>query len=230
MIESTKFFLESFQCKHVLLACGHDSGYAPFLGQFVGDKPTADRITLLEGSPFPTTIRDLGLNSVQFGEIFNKFTQQAMPVNAWARSAAPGTLADRGNTAGRSMVEGLSALVPRTARPAELHNPHAKPDRLGPVLTDQNGRRVDRELQVNEVVVERIKKGDLCFYFFLRGACLAKKCERNHVHRPLTDEEFDALWWLARQGRCHKNRRADRDTANDCSDAMCVYGHRSTDL
>ncbi|EWY80022.1 hypothetical protein FOYG_16820 [Fusarium oxysporum NRRL 32931] len=217
--EGIEFFLDSFQCKHLVLACGHDSGYEPVLGQFVGDKQVAERITLLEGSPFPAAIRDLGLKTTQFSSIFNKVRQPPVLGGRGVTSTMGGPLAHRDNV-GRLMAVSGKPLT-------GYHNPQVQSDRLGPVLTDQGGRRFDRLLQVNPVVVERIKKGSLCYFLFLRGNCVSPKCGRNHVHRSLTDEEFDALWWLARQGRCHQNRKADRDPGNDCSDARCVYGHRS---
>jgi hypothetical protein len=206
-----------------VLACGHDSGYAPFLGQFVGDKQLAERITLLEGSPFPAAISGLGLKSTQFNSVFNAVPPPP-PVSAGlvgptrgrgVASTVAGTLTDRGSNAGR---------------PMGFRNPQARSDRLGPVLTDQAGHRVDRPLRVNEAVVENLKKGSLCYHYFLRGDCVLPTCRQNHVHPPLTDEEFDALWSLARQGRCFKSRKADRDPGDDCSDAKCVYSHRSGDM
>jgi hypothetical protein len=213
-----------------VLGCGHDSGYAPFLGQFVGNKHVAERITLLEGSPFPSAIRDLGLKKVKFGSVFNKVTRPALSTGlsgSGLRCTMPtvaGRPPDHGNFS-RPMAVGRGVLVEPETPKKQYHNPFAQTSRLGPVLTDQSGRRFDRSLDVDQAVVERIKKGTLCYYLFLRGECVSPACARNHVHRPLTDEEFDALWLLARQGRCYKNRKADRDADNDCSNAMCVYGH-----
>ena len=109
------------------------------------------------------------------------------------------------------------------------HTSQAQPDRLGPVLRDQDGRRVDRPLKVSKPILERVKKGSLCYYLFLRGSCISPTCGRSHAYRLLTDEELDALWQLARQGRCYKSQKADRYAGDDCSDALCVYGHRSGD-
>jgi hypothetical protein len=232
IIESIKFFLESFQCKHLVLACGHDSGYAPFLGQFVGDKQVAERITLLEGSPFPAAIRDLGLKKTQLTSVFNTVTQPAvstgMPGPAWGRGSVISTpLTGRGAEVGRPMA--IGRRVPEIPFKGH-HSRQAQSDRLGPVVTNINGRRVDKPLHVDEVVVERIKRGALCYYLFLHGKCVSEKCDRNYTHRPLMDNEFDALWWLARQGQCYKSRKANRDSGSDCSDAMCVYGHRSGEM
>jgi hypothetical protein len=218
-----------------VLACGHDSGYAPFLGQFLGDKQVVERVTLLERSPFPTAIRDLGLKKTQFTSVFNPVTQPAvstgLPRPAWGRSGVmstvPATLTGRGGDVGRPMA--IGRRVPETPfKP--YSNRQAQSDKLGPVLMGTGGRRFDKSLQVNEVVFERIKRGVLCYYLFLRGECVSEKCDRNHAHRPLTDDEFDALWLLARQGLCNRRRKANRDGGNDCSDVMCVYGHRSGDM
>lgn len=231
VIENIKFFLESFQCKHLVLACGHDSGYAPFLGQFVGDKHVAERITLLEGSPFPAAIKDLGLKKTQFSSVFSMVTQPSLARPAWGRGVVMSTVAesfaDHGSNTGRPVAVG--PVVPKTPL-AGCHKPQAQSGRLGPVLRDQDGRRVDRPLQVNQEVLERIKKGGLCYYLFLRGDCVSPMCKRNHVHRALTDEEFDALCYLARQGRCHQNLKADRGLGIDCSDVLCVYSHKGKEM
>src|SRR5437763_12528847 len=70
-LESVKFFVESPQCKHIVLGCCHDSGSAAFLGQFVADKLTLERITLLEGNPVRPSIRSLGFKTAtQFLSLF----------------------------------------------------------------------------------------------------------------------------------------------------------------
>ncbi|KAL6699115.1 hypothetical protein J3F84DRAFT_243156 [Trichoderma pleuroticola] len=218
--ESVKFFVESPQCKHLVVACGHDTGYAPFLGQFIGDKEVAERITLLEGSPFPAVIKNLGLKKTRFTSMFNEVVQPVVPSgpagSAWSNVATTNRPTN-------------SEPGPSSAPVAPLRgyqNPKAQSDRLGPVLKDNRGRRFDRTLQVNDAIVERLKKGSLCYYFFLRGECLLSSCRSNHAHRPLTNEEFDALWWMARQHVCFKNRKVDR-TGSDCSDVRCIYGHKS---
>ncbi|KAJ4175837.1 hypothetical protein NW755_014737 [Fusarium falciforme] len=189
--EYLKFFAESPQCKHIMLACCHDSGYAPFLGQFVADKSALERITLLVGSPAAPSIRKLGFKHVtQFRSVFT-FT-----------GSQEGTY---------SSVQGgqvFSYAVP----PRQFA-------RLGPISAN-NGRRADPPLSVEQQLVERMKRLNLCSWLFLRGEC--RGCPRNHRHPPLSDVEFDALWYIARQGRCFKDRR------DGCSDAKCIYGHGST--
>ncbi len=212
--------MEIPQCKHLVLACGHDTGYAPFLGQLVGDTQVAERITLLEGSPFPAVINNLGLKKTRFTSIFNNVMQPAGLSRSAGSSWSSVIVANR-----PKQSEPGSSLGP-VMPPNGFRNSEAQSDRLGPILTDENGHRFDRPLQVNMTIVDRIKNPPLCYYLFLRGECVISKCRRNHAHRPLSNEEFDALWWLARQSRCFKNQTAENN-GSSCLDRMCVYGHNS---
>ena len=205
MTESINFFLDSFQCKHLVLACGHDAGYAPVLGQFVGKKEVAEQITLVEGRSFPKEIRNLGLKSTRFSPVFSDITQsKVFASSAW----------------GQSLPLPVAETAAEQVNYPKYHKPKAQSDRLGPVLKGEGGRRIDKQLQVDKAVADRLKKGSLCYYFYLRGKCTG--CQRSHLHRPLNDIEYDALWSLARQGRCFKTQNGD-----DCCDVLCVYGHGS---
>lgn len=219
-----KFYLESYQCKHLVLACGHDDGYAPWLGQFVGDKQVAQRITLVEGNPFPAKMRSLGLKTIKFNSIFNNIGAQALSGPSFRSQATPPaptrTDSGQGGSSKQSTTQGLGEM----RGPAGI-NPGAHSDRLGPVIIDDSGRRVDKPLHVEKAAHDRMKKTSLCYYYYLRGQCINTPCQRNHVYRPLTHEEFDALWDQARQGRCARSRKVDRKGGEDCSDALCVYGH-----
>jgi hypothetical protein len=166
--------------------------------------------------------------------VFNTATQPTvsigLPGPPWERGGvtppASVPLVDRSSDVGRATATGRK--VPGT--PFNGYRRQAQSGRLGPVSTDISGRRVDKALQVDKVIVERIKKGVLCYYLFLRGECVSEKCDRNHIHRPLMDDEFDALWSLARQGSCYKSQKATRPGRNNCLDALCVYGHRSGNM
>ncbi len=234
--ESTKFFLESFQCKHLVLACGHDAGYAPFLGQFAGDQQVADRITLLEVSPFPRAIRELGLKKTQFGSVFGRIAQPAVSsalvgpltwgrVAAVTAEAAATPLASRRNSIERPVAAAAAAASPPASPQTRRHSPQAESNRLGPVLVGEDGRRIDRRLHVNTAIVEKLRKVSLCYHLFLRGECVMPKCPRTHWVRQLTNEEFDALWWLARQGQCYTSMNG-----KECSDATCVYSHATKEV
>ncbi|KAK7937791.1 uncharacterized protein PG986_014659 [Apiospora aurea] len=155
--ENISFFVDSFQCKHLMLACGHDTGYAPFLGQFVANKQIADRITLIKGrSQLPAEIQKLGLKTTQFDGVF-KGLAPMVTGTVWGRitAAAPKPAAHLAQDKRHS-----SDVQPGIAKtPSGYANPAAQSSRLGPVIRDQNGRRVDRALQVDQTAVERLRKG-----------------------------------------------------------------------
>lgn len=203
--DSFNFFLDSFQCKHIMLACGHDAGYAPFLGKFLGNAEVADRITLLEGSPPPSAIRKLNLKSKRFPSVFHTVQHTTSPPPPPTSAAKP---------------------------PAWHHQPFRQGhvSKFGPILKGDDGVRVDKPITVNPATVERMRSLKLCYFLFMRGQCsLGADCKRNHAFRPLTDEEFYALWSLARMGRCFQNRKANGQPEKDCADEACVYGHWSED-
>lgn len=222
--------MHSYQCKHLVLACGHDSGYAPFLGQFAADSQFSGRMTLLQGlSPFPSEISNLGFKTTRFTSIFNEQT----PPATWANRAGA---ASRGQDIIRTTAEGntrINGVVAATMAPTLTHResgrgwvrPEVQSERLGPVVKDQNGWRIDKPLSVNSETLEKMKKKNLCYFLFLRGECILRSCSRYHHHATLSPTEYDALWTLARHGKCYARARAGQDNRQDCSDAMCVYSH-----
>lgn len=208
-----------------MLGCCHDAGYVPTLGQFLSDKQVAARITLVQGTPLPQSMRDLGLKTIELNSIFSTLTQTTTPGEAMGQNIRPittGFVPDPRSVLGRPVAMASGTL------PTTNGGSWAQAGRLGPVLTDQAGRRMDRQLQVDVMTVERIKKEGLCYYKFLRGECVSTKCNSKHEFRPLTDHEFDALWARARQGQCNVNRNA-QNGGNDCADPKCIYGHRMLD-
>lgn len=216
-----------------MIACGYDQGYAPPLGQFAGDKESAERMTLLRGGrQFPGAIRDLGLKSTHFADLFNEVAQPMVssgPVVS-AGGVSDYTVCDTDMTNGGDNGK-TSDYVPsgvpaeRVKLSRESYNPQAQWHRLGPLQFDEDGCRVDKPLHYDESTVKRIRKGRLCYWFYLRGRCHnTGGC--SHLYRVLSDSEFDALWWLARQGRCRASEKADENGGKDCEDPLCVYGHR----
>lgn len=100
-------------------------------------------------------------------------------------------------------------------------NPAPLSDRLGPVLFNEAGKRVDKKLKVNveSTYLEALRQNKFCHWYYLRGECDGK-CRKNHVPPPLDASSFDHLWYVSRGGLCHKIRKG-----KDCDDAKCVYGH-----
>ena len=99
-------------------------------------------------------------------------------------------------------------------------NPAALTDRIGPVLHDNAGKRVDKLLGVDPKTpyMNFLRQANLCGYYYLRGKC--DGCSRSHVPPPLKARDFDCLWLLTRHALCFKTRKG-----KDCDDPLCIYGH-----
>jgi hypothetical protein len=103
--------------------------------------------------------------------------------------------------------------------------PVVKSERLGPIIRDNKGNRIDRILSVSPKVLEQIKKLNLCGWHYLREDCVAQGCKRSHAYpRPLSPEEYDAVWLLTRTGGMCYNISKKKD----CSDDRCIYRHHSS--
>ncbi|KAH7036047.1 uncharacterized protein B0I36DRAFT_98658 [Microdochium trichocladiopsis] len=209
---NAELFLDSFQCKHLVLGCVHDEGYATWLQPYVGDEHLASRMTLVEGDSFVPQMRRLNLNSARFDTVFQGVRDiSASP--SYASAAAE--VASETRKFPRIDSSGIALLE------VQAH-------RLGSVVLDASGNRVDRRLQVSKAVADRVSKSELCYWLYLRGRCemvhhISHK--RNHVHCALTDPEFDALWEQARMGKCWKSAKAEQGRGQGCVDPLCIYGH-----
>lgn len=100
-------------------------------------------------------------------------------------------------------------------------NPFPLSDRLGPVLFNEAGKRVDKKLKikVKSGYPDVLRQYKLCQWFYLRGEC-DETCGKNHVPPPLNASSFDHLWYVSRCGLCNKFRKG-----KICDDAKCIYGH-----
>ena len=198
--DSLSFFIGNGQCKHVILGCCHDTGYAPFLEQFAADKVNRGRITLLEGSKIEPRIAALGFEHiVRFETVF--IGPQALHAKV-------------------SVPQSTAPLL--GASPPPMHNDlwiQRMSKRLGPVQRDSEGKRVDKKLDVDSSLIYAMRGGNLCAWYYLRGEC--KGCPRVHTVPPLDSKMYDALWAISRGNFCHKARKD-----KNCDDDRCVYGHQ----
>ncbi|KAL8946065.1 MAG: hypothetical protein Q9222_007490 [Ikaeria aurantiellina] len=196
-----EFYITNMQCKHVFLGVSHDSGYVPFLESFAADELLQDRVTLLHGCQVHYAIQNVGFKrQIHFDSVFGSGMASQSESESQRKSSTAG---GKENPARRG---------PYTA-------PSVDSSQLGPVIKDGTGRRVDKPLDVDQALVQTILKSNLCAWLFLKGFC--KGCERNHAHMPLNAKEYNALWFIARQGQCYAYRKSGR-----CDDATCVYGHK----
>ncbi len=101
-------------------------------------------------------------------------------------------------------------------------NPSPFSERLGPVLYNEEGKRVDKVLDIDltSPYLNFLRQNSLCYWYHLRGRCDGS-CVRKHVvAHPLSALALDYLWYLARGGLCKKVRKAKL-----CDDPKCFYGH-----
>lgn len=95
-------------------------------------------------------------------------------------------------------------------------------ERLGPIIRDKKGNRIDKILSIDPSLLQRMKKLNLCGWHYLREDCVHEH-NRSHAYpRPLSVEEYDAVWYLTRIGGLCYNVKKNKD----CTDDKCIYGHR----
>ncbi|RKU43369.1 hypothetical protein DL546_006371 [Coniochaeta pulveracea] len=69
--ETANWHLRNHNCKHVVLGCSHDSGYAPFINNVIRrDGRDRQRVSILEGFPTHRLLKDTGLNIMSFPDLF----------------------------------------------------------------------------------------------------------------------------------------------------------------
>lgn len=211
--------MDNNQCVHLILGCCHDGGYAPFLGQLVAKKSNQERVTLLEVQRMPVAIQELRQQGTQFSKVFH---------SGFGRVESTGS-----GSGSRSVGESVgivAKVLPSGPKEASRSGSYggggsgaervqaAGQQQLRRMIVNEKGQRVDRFIQVNEAMVEHVKKAQLCGHYYLRGNCSVKGCKQNHLYRELNEAEFEGLSVLMRrQGKCYK--------MGQCRDEQCIYRH-----
>ncbi|KAL8902446.1 MAG: hypothetical protein Q9207_004703 [Kuettlingeria erythrocarpa] len=184
-VETFNFFVSQLQCRHVILGVCHDSGYVPFLERYAADESIRDRVTLLEGYQVGMGIRELGFKRiVSFTSVF---------------ASRPGSnsqiIRDQPKTTSNT-IQAIKGSYTCAA---------VDPRRLGPVLKNEQGLRMDKPLSAEPDLVKAMRKKRVCYWLFLRGHC--DGCNRDHGHPPLNVNEQHALWFSARQSTCYAHAK-----------------------
>ncbi len=111
-------------------------------------------------------------------------------------------------------------MVPNGIHGPPFVNPSSPSNRLGPILYNDAGQRVDKKLHVNleSTFFGLLRRERLCPWYYLRGKC--EGCDKKHFILPLNAKEFDCLWYTTRGGLCYKLLKG-----RVCEDPLCVYGH-----
>jgi hypothetical protein len=172
-------------------------GYIPTLRKFEAQQSVADRITLLQVGCLDSRMAQLSFKkSDSFSSIFSSSP-------ARIRASAP------------------NSPTPNGGRSLSVSKWLVNSDRLGPIIRNKLGKRVDRPLSVHDDLLDIMRKRELCFWHYLRSDCEQSTCKKNHGYpRPLSPDKFEALWLLARAGICHQSRKG-----LDCPDDKCMYRH-----
>lgn len=202
MTELMRWHLRNHNCKQILLGISHDAGYAPFLDEVV----TADersRIAIIQGPPTVCELSATGLQIIDFKQIF----RQEKLVNRSLSNTSP-TLPSTwaGITSNSPSKNGASVKQPvPTTTP--VWNP-------GP-------RGLDDPITLNTAALDKLRRRTnnkkVCNNHYLRGPCIKDDCTFKHDLVDLTDEELDAVAYLARLNPCLKGQ--------DCEQGYCIYGH-----
>jgi hypothetical protein len=203
------FHVGNPQCDHILLACCHDAGYVPVLRQYAAQSSCSERITLLSAGFVRSDINSLGFQCTATFESLFSSSGSTQPAT-YGKGQKPS-----GNV--QHVLESTTSVSSSWAK----EKPVSNSGRLGPVVRNAAGRRVDIGLSVDASLVQEIKNRNLCSWHYLRSDCQMASCKRNHNYpRPLITEEYDALWLFSRQGMCHRLRKG-----GSCDDDRCIYGH-----
>lgn len=209
------FYIGNPQCRHILIGCCHDAGYVPVLKQYSAHASSTERITLLSAGRDRPDIESLGF---RITSIFEPLFPRSVSPPFISGTPSP--------TAVQQSVDAILAAATRenailAVSSATRENPVNNSGRLGPILRDRTGKRVDKRLSVDEALISAMRRYNLCGWYYLRAECGMSWCSRNHNYpRPLSLAEFDALWCITKQGICNRFQEGQ-----DCNDDKCIFSH-----
>jgi len=210
------FHIGNPQCEHILLACCHDAGYTPELREYAAQSSYCSRVTLLLAGRVRSDMSTLGFRATRlFEPLFSSNSSPSIPQalpNGKARQLSVSNI--------QQTVDLITAEASSQVKEKLVKNC----GRLRPIRRNSVGKRIDKDLSVDPRVLQDMRERNLCSWHYLRSDCQKSSCERNHNYpRPLSAEEYDAQWFIARQGGCYAQRKR-----GNCEDDLCMYGHGST--
>jgi hypothetical protein len=203
-------------CEHVMLACCHDAGYVPALRQYTAQP---ERITLVTVGPVRPAMHTLGFRTTRlFEPLFSPRISPEVtpgPMNGKVRQLSVSNIQQTLDRITAMTAEGSSQVKEK---------PVSNCGRLRPIFRNDAGKRIDKVVSVDRRVLQDMRERNLCSWHYLRSDCQKKvsgSCKRNHEYaRPLNPAEYDAQWFIARQGACYTVRKG-----GNCQDDQCIYGH-----
>ncbi|KAF2143102.1 uncharacterized protein K452DRAFT_269827 [Aplosporella prunicola CBS 121167] len=225
--ENFKLHLADVHCKHILFGGSADNGYARLLGPYSADASANTRITLLEGPPFASELRDLlaaqAFASTALPDLFRSTkivvprrvpSPLTPPVSPIAKGAAPGNYASAAALNNNS--SGNVDVVPTaiTTTTGKASTAPACPPLLAFNALNQ---RIDAPLPYSATLFTALKAKKLCNPYHLLGACHYTHCSHGHG-APLSAKQLLALRQVARLAPC--------EAGLECRDELCIAGHR----
>ena len=217
-------FYRNFHCQHIVFGGSADSSYAGFLTPFATPNSVNDRITLLEGPPFPHELKKVaqGFQQTSFPAIFRISKLQVVPngaaISIGSKRPAVEPLAgarDRTNTPFTS----AASLPARTYSVPTTQKTLTPQSALSPIIyQNQYGQRLDPPLNFDKQYLKHLYEynSKLCNNFYLKAYCpYGTNCEWDHS-QLLTQMQLDTLRHKARTSNC---RNAF------CIDPQCPLGH-----
>lgn len=215
--EVLNFHISNPQCEHILLACCHDAGYVPVLRQYAAQPSLSERVALLSVGPVRSDMSALGFRTTRlFESLFSSNSSVRV-----SQSPAKGKVRQLSVSNIQQTLDLITAITAEASSQV-TEKPVSNCGRLRPVLRNGAGRRIDKVLSVDKRILQDMRERNLCSWHYLRSDCQKKSsCKRDHSYpRPLSPEEYDAQWYIARQGACYTLRKG-----GNCDDDLCMYGH-----
>ncbi|KAF3766097.1 hypothetical protein M406DRAFT_88894 [Cryphonectria parasitica EP155] len=238
--EAIRWHLRNHNCKQIVLAISHDSGYASFLDEIIRDTETRQRVTILEGVPTHRDLRATNLNILNLNkELFRaeKLVDRRLSDPTLSPMASPAVVAGMtplpppsATTVSRkhSIPSSYATAIKSATPPPQITLPFPPKQTKAAVVRREKPnpwnpgpRGLDPPLEVNQSALDNIKKrkdnNKLCNNHYLRGPCAkGDACCFEHKYRP-TEAEKTAIAFLARLNPCTNGQ--------DCDVGDCIYGH-----
>ncbi|KAK7894882.1 hypothetical protein LTR67_005621 [Exophiala xenobiotica] len=210
-----ELFYRNRHCQHVMFGGSADSSYAGFLGPYTLPGTINDRITMIEGSPFPYDLRKVaqGFHQVSLRTVFrNTKIQVANGAQVVAGAKRPAT---------ESLVSSRERQPPVASLTSSDGNSQQAAIGLTPspvIYQNQYGQRLDIPLHPDKDYLKFLydKNARLCNNFYLRGHCpYGAGCEWDHTQK-LSQAQLDTFRYKARTSSCRNPF---------CTDPTCCLGH-----
>ncbi|KAL2784813.1 hypothetical protein BJX66DRAFT_77548 [Aspergillus keveii] len=208
--------MADLHCQRVVFCASADNGYArpDFLGRHRGSR----RISLVEGPPFATEMRQLAENfeTTTFQRVFmSKKLKPARKVSFGETSTITPPRTPISNYASAAKTSLAQSTTPATAQAINT------PTKLLAACFNAKGHRVDRPLRTSSKdTVNALKRKKLCNPFHILGSCpYSNYSNCSHKHGPvLSAQERIDLMSIARLCFCSSGLL--------CDNPKCIYGHR----